>query len=192
VTGVSAGNTVISYTSAAGCAAQRVITVNATPDVITGATTVLVGQTTTLANTTVGGTWSSSTTSKATIGSASGTVTGMSTGTSNITYMMPTGCFVTRAMNVAAARGVEGEVSSAAISEVRIYPNPTTGTFSIATNISGVTSMYTIDGKELQQYEVKAGTTDITLPAGLTNGVYMLRFNGADGSSKMVRLIYQQ
>jgi uncharacterized protein YjdB len=192
VTGVSAGNTVISYTSAAGCAAQRVITVNATPDVITGATTVLVGQTTTLANTTVGGTWSSSATSKATIGSASGMVTGMSTGTSNITYMMPTGCFVTRTMNVAAARGVEGEVSSAAISEVRIYPNPTTGTFSIATNISGVTSMYTIDGKELQQYEVKAGTTDITLPAGLTNGVYMLRFNGADGSSKMVRLIYQQ
>jgi hypothetical protein len=95
-------------------------------------------------------------------------------------------------MNVAAARGVAGEVSPTEISEVSIYPNPTTGTFSIATNISGVTSMYTIDGKELQRYEVKAGTTDITLPVGFANGVYMLRFNGADGSSKMVRLIYKQ
>jgi uncharacterized protein YjdB len=140
----------------------------------------------------VGGTWSSSVTSKATVGSATGTVTGISTGTTNITFRMPTGCFVTRAMNIAAARGTDETVIEELLTEVKLYPNPTTGTFTIATPIEGIINVYTIDGKELQQYEVKAGTTAISLPSGLANGIYMLRFNGADGSSKMVRLVYQQ
>jgi uncharacterized protein YjdB len=190
VTGVSAGNTVISYTSAGGCAAQRVITVNPTPDVITGATSVLVGQTTTLANATVGGTWSSSVTSKATIGSVSGTVTGMSTGTTNITYMMSTGCFVTRAMNVAAARGVVGEVSHTEISVVSIYPNPTTGTFSIATSTSGMLSMYTIDGKEVLLQQLSSGISSITLPNTVAAGFYTCKFTDVEGKVTIMRLVY--
>ncbi len=192
VTGVSAGNTVISYTSAVGCAATRVITVNGTPDVITGATTVLMGQTTTLANTTSGGTWTSSIPSRATIVSASGVVRGMSIGTTNITYMMSTGCFVTRAMNIVAARGIDETVKEEVAIDVKLYPNPTNGIFTVATSVAGTISVYTIDGKELLQHEAQAGTTGITLPAGLANGMYMLRFNGADGGSKMVRLVYQQ
>jgi uncharacterized protein YjdB len=190
VTGVSAGNTVISYTSAAGCAAQRVITVNPTPDVITGATSVLVGQTTTLANATAGGTWSSSVTSRATIGSVSGTVTGMSTGTTNITYMMSTGCFVTRAMNVAAARGVVGEVSHTEISVVSIYPNPTTGTFSIATSTSGMLSMYTIDGKEVLLQQLSSGISSITLPNTVAAGFYTCKFTDVEGKVTIMRLVY--
>jgi uncharacterized protein YjdB len=191
VTGVSAGNTVISYTSAAGCAAQRVITVNPTPDVITGATTVLVGQTTTLTNTTVGGTWSSSVTSKATIGSVSGTVTGMSTGTTNITYMMSTGCFVTRAMNVAAARGADETVKEVVVTEVKLYPNPTTGIFTVATPIAGTVSVYTIDGKELLQQKVTSGVSSITLPNNITAGFYTCTFTGTDGGTTIIRLVYE-
>jgi uncharacterized protein YjdB len=167
-----------------------VITVNATPDVITGATTVLVGQTTTLANTTSGGTWSSSVTSRATIGSVSGTVTGMSTGTSNITYMMSTGCFVTQAMNVTAARGAAGEVSHTEISEVSIYPNPTTGIFSISTSTSGVLSVYTIDGKEVLQQQLSSGTSSVTLPNTISAGFYTCKFTNVEGKVTVRRLMY--
>jgi hypothetical protein len=73
-----------------------------------------------------------------------------------------------------------------------VSPNPTTGAINLTTDVAGKVVIYTIDGKELQQYEAKEGATSIALPAGLASGVYMLRFNGADGSSKMVRLVYQQ
>ncbi len=190
VTGVSAGNAVISYTSAAGCAAQRVITVNATPDVITGATSVVVGATTTLANATVGGTWSSSTTSRAIIGSASGVVTGMSIGATTITYTMPTGCFVTSAMNVVSAKGVAGQVSEEALSEVKIYPNPTTGTFSISTGIGGVMSVYTIDGKEVLHQQLSSGISSITLPNTIAAGLYTCKFTDVEGRVTIMRLLY--
>jgi hypothetical protein len=73
-----------------------------------------------------------------------------------------------------------------------VSPNPTTGAINLTTNVAGKIEIYTIDGKKIQQYEAKAGTTSISLPAGIANGLYMLRFSDADGSSKMVRLVYQQ
>jgi hypothetical protein len=72
-----------------------------------------------------------------------------------------------------------------------ISPNPTTGAINLTTNVAGKVVIYTIDGKELQQYEAKAGTTSISLPSGIASGVYMLRFYGVDGSSRMVRLVFQ-
>jgi hypothetical protein len=83
--------------------------------------------------------------------------------------------------------GTDGDNSMFTVS-----PNPTTGAINLTTYVAGKVVIYTIDGKQLQEYEAKAGTTSITLPAGLASGVYMLRFNGADGSSRMVRLVYQQ
>jgi hypothetical protein len=73
-----------------------------------------------------------------------------------------------------------------------VSPNPTTGAINLTTDVAGKVVIYTIDGKQLQQYEAIAGTIAITLPSGIASGVYMLRFNGEDGSSKMVRLVYQQ
>jgi hypothetical protein len=191
VTGVAGGNVIISYTSAAGCAAQREITVNATPAVITGATSVIVGATTTLANTTVGGTWSSSTTSRATIGSASGIVTGVSVGTTNITYMMPTGCFATRAMGTAAARGVEEELVAQEVSEMKIYPNPTSGNITIATDNTGTFNIYTMDGRIVETRTITDAITSITLPNTLPAGYYVCQFIATDGTQKIVRILYQ-
>lgn len=191
VTGVSEGNAVISYTNAAGCSAKRVITVNTTPASITGASSVLVGQTTTLENATVGGTWSSSSTSKATIGSVSGIVTGISTGTSNITYLMPTGCFVTRSMNVSAARSASEPPADVTVSDVSVYPNPTTGIFSVATPVSGTVTVYTIDGREILKQNVESGISNITLPKSIVAGFYTCLFTGKDGVSTIVRLVYE-
>ena len=64
-----------------------VVTVNALPTVasITGATALCAGTTTTLSNTTTGGLWTSGTTANVTI-SATGIITGITAGTSIISY----------------------------------------------------------------------------------------------------------
>ena len=98
VTGVSAGTSTISYTTAVGCYTVSVVTVNPTPVAITGTTHVCQGLTTALTDATVGGTWSSGTTSVATITSG-GIVTGVGVGTSVITYALGS-CYATAIVTV--------------------------------------------------------------------------------------------
>jgi sugar lactone lactonase YvrE len=93
VAAISSGTSVISYTvtNANGCvtSVSTTISVNALPVVanITGTTSVCVGSTTALSNATASGVWSSGTTSVASV-SASGVVTGISVGTSVISYIV--------------------------------------------------------------------------------------------------------
>ncbi|MCF8450685.1 MAG: hypothetical protein K9G49_12515, partial [Taibaiella sp.] len=91
VTGIIAGTVVISYTP--GCSVTRIITVNAAPNAgtISGTTTMCVAANRTLSSTVSGGTWSSSATSIATIGT-SGIVTGVSAGTALISYIVTNSC----------------------------------------------------------------------------------------------------
>ncbi len=97
VTGISAGTTIITYTVTNSCgSASRttsltVITVPATPAAITGSGSVCTGATTTMTDATTGGSWSSSSSSVASI-SAYGVVTGISTGTAIITYAVSNSC----------------------------------------------------------------------------------------------------
>jgi len=94
VTGVATGTSVISYTYQ-GCIATTTVTVNANNvGAITGSSTVCLSDTTTLFDTTAGGTWSTNNSAIATIGSANGLVSGVSTGFAIITYTSPAGCMV--------------------------------------------------------------------------------------------------
>jgi uncharacterized protein YjdB len=93
VTGITTGTTTISYASPGGCIASRVITVNPLPAVISGTPQVCETFTTSLSNTTPGGTWSSSNPFIATVGAGTGVVTGVFAGTSTISYTASTGCF---------------------------------------------------------------------------------------------------
>ena len=99
VTGVLANTPNITYTLPTGCIAVTPIIVNPQPAVITGATTVCTGLNTTLADATTGGTWSSSNLTAGTV-SASGVVTGIATGSVNISYTLPAGCFSVQPMTV--------------------------------------------------------------------------------------------
>ncbi|MDP4213436.1 MAG: Ig-like domain-containing protein [Bacteroidota bacterium] len=96
VTGVAAGTANITYTITNGSGCTNVstlaVTVNDPPvlDAITGNATLCAGTTSTLSNTTQGGVWSSATSSVASI-DASGVVTGVSEGTSVITYTVTNG-----------------------------------------------------------------------------------------------------
>ncbi len=100
VTGVAAGNPVITYTLPTGCMATAPFTVNPLPAPIGGVTSVYcIGSTALLADFVPGGTWSSSNPAVATI-DVSGLVTGVSAGSSTISYVLPTGCYVTYVENI--------------------------------------------------------------------------------------------
>jgi len=94
VTGVATGTTLITYTVSNSCGSGSVstsITVNALPSGITGVTNACVGGTSLLHDATSPGTWSSSNTGLATVGSA-GLVTGVMAGTDTISYTDVIGC----------------------------------------------------------------------------------------------------
>jgi uncharacterized protein YjdB len=105
VTGISGGTVTISYTTG-NCPPQtKALTVNPGPGPINGTLEICMGTGTTLTDTTAGGTWSSSTTSVATIGT-NGVVTSVSPGTSTITYTRPSnGCNALAVLTVDAVPG---------------------------------------------------------------------------------------
>jgi hypothetical protein len=106
---------------------------------LTGPDTVCVGYNITLAGATAGGTWTSLATTKATVGSATGIVTGVATGTATIKYKVTNTCGTDSATKVivikaATAGGCNvGTVNTTLIAgELRVYPNPNRGTFTLS------------------------------------------------------------
>jgi uncharacterized protein YjdB len=87
VTGVAPGTSTITYTNANGCSDQAIVTVNASP--VVADKSVCVGSTVDMGP---DGTWSSSNTGVATINATTGVVTGVTPGTSTITYTNANGC----------------------------------------------------------------------------------------------------
>jgi len=110
VTGVSAGTAEITYTVGT-CVVTAIVTVNPLPipPPVSGALSVCAGSTTTLSVSpaTVGSTWSSSTPAVGTI-SASGVVAGITSGTTMISYTVPTGCFSVATVTVNPVAPISG------------------------------------------------------------------------------------
>ncbi len=97
VTGLTNGANTVTYSLADGCYKTYPVTVNASPVAISGTFSVCAGSSVRLSDaTSVGISWTSSTTSVATINGA-GVVVGVSGGTTLITYTVSTGC---RAMSI--------------------------------------------------------------------------------------------
>jgi trimeric autotransporter adhesin len=92
VTGNTFGTATITYTLPSSCIRTAIVTVNALPAAISGTQEVCVGLTTTLTSAPTGGTWTSSSTGRASVGASSGIVTGVAAGNAMITYMLSTGC----------------------------------------------------------------------------------------------------
>lgn len=106
VSGVAAGTSTISYVNGCGSYVTSVVTVNQTPAAIAGSSNVCPSTTITLTNANTGGAWTSSDASKATVGGATGIVTGVATGNVTITYDLGNGCAITTkavAVNLAPA-----------------------------------------------------------------------------------------
>ena len=127
VRAVSPGTALISYTLPSGCSALSTAIVNAPPSSITGATLICNGSTTTLSNAASGGTWSSSNTAVATIGTASGLVTGVSAGITNITYTAAPGCFATLTFTVVTAPSPIAGSTGVCVGATTILSDPLPG-----------------------------------------------------------------
>ncbi len=161
VSGLLAGTTTITYTISTGCVATTVFTVNPLPSAISGASSVCNGFTTTLSDA-GGGTWSSSNTSVATIGSSSGLVSGMSVGTTVITYSLPTTCFTSMTMSVnLVPSAITGTFSVCAGGNASLSDANTGGAWSISN-----TSVATINSVSGLLTGVAAGTATATYALG--------------------------
>jgi trimeric autotransporter adhesin len=141
------------------------VTINPLPNTISGTLKVCIGSTTTLSNTSSGGTWSSSSTSTATIGSSSGIVTGVAAGTSAITYILPTGCIATGIVSVAATPAAIGGASSVCSGSSTTFTNAalfgvwTSSNTSVAT-VGSTTGIVTglANGTSVISYSTGCGT----------------------------------
>jgi uncharacterized protein YjdB len=92
VIGSSLGVATITYVLSTGCASTYSVTVNPIPVGTSGPIQVCVGNTANYSNSTPGGTWSSSDTTKATIDVGTGVLTALSQGVITVTYTLGSGC----------------------------------------------------------------------------------------------------
>ena len=99
VTANTVGTSTITYTASLGCSITTMLTVNALPEVINGTLSICVGNVTSLTDATTGGTWSSSNTAVGTV-DASGNVSGITAGTTIISYITPSNCYITTVVTV--------------------------------------------------------------------------------------------
>ena len=193
ITGINSGTATISYSNSYGCAAKRTITVNESPANITGDNIVTTGASITLSNATSGGSWSSNNTSKASINAATGIANGISTGNANISYIMSNGCFKTKSITIVAPKNeiVTPETITENSNNFSVYPNPTSGNITIASDNIGTFNIYTMDGRMVESRITTDATTSITLPNTLSAGYYVCQFIANDGTQKTVRILYQ-
>lgn len=173
VTGVAAGTDSIFYSFTNSCGTARsniVITVNPLPDsgAISGVDSVCPGATTPLYETVIGGVWSSSATSVATI-NASGVVAGVTAGTATISYVYTNFCgSATTTYNITvdpspAVATISGTTSVCVSSAITLSDSTSGGIWSISNShasISGamVTGVLAGNDTVLYSYTNSCGT----------------------------------
>ncbi len=175
VTGVTGGSTaVITYTAPTGCFITTTITVNPLPAAITGTMVVCPFASVTLSDATTGGTWSSSNTALATVGSSTGVVTGVAGGNPVISYTAPTGCIATATITVNSIAAITGTPSmclgySTTLGDATPGGNWTSSNTAIATvNSSGVVSSVSV-GTCTISYTVPSIGCSATVTVAVTN-----------------------
>jgi len=164
VTGLSPGVDTITYSITLSCGSAtvtRAITVNPLPSPIFGSMGLCPGSTTTLYDTTAGGTWSSTIPAVATAGSATGIVTGISSGYGTISYTLTsTGCAATAVVTVVALSGATHTVC--ATDSILITATAPSGTWSTSN-----TSIATVDATgEVTGIAMGTAMVIYTLPSG--------------------------
>ncbi|GAA4461991.1 hypothetical protein GCM10023093_07720 [Nemorincola caseinilytica] len=174
VTGVAAGTTTITYTDGTDFAYQ-VMTVNASPTPVTGPSTICTGATVTFTSTPAGGSWSSTTSAVAPIGTGTGVVTGVSAGTTIISYTGTNGCTSTAALTVYPIPSITGPSAVCIGAPVTFSGMMPGGTWN-----SDVPSVATIDGAGLLT-GLTTGTTTITYAISGCSNTKIVTVNTAVG-----------
>jgi uncharacterized protein YjdB len=162
VTGISTGTTIITYLLS-GCYATKTISVILAPASITGSTTICAGSTTTLSDATTGGTWTSSNTTVATVNFSTGIVSGLTAGTSAITYSIGS-CYVTATVTINPLPAFITGPTSVCVGSIITLSDATSG----GIWSSSVPAYGSIDAVSGMVTGISTGTTFIiyTLPTG--------------------------
>ena len=174
VTGVAPGTAPITYSTGCGSAVTANVTVNGSPGVISGSSAVCVGSVITLADATSGGLWSSTATSVATV-NAAGAVTGISAGTTTISYATTCGTPATKIITVnASILPIAGPGTVCAGSNITLTDGIGGGTWTSGSGgIAGVgSSSGIVNG-------VSAGTANITYTSSCGTAFATVTVNGA-------------
>jgi len=188
VSGITAGTTTISYT-AGGCSATTVVTVNELPAAITGGTSVCIGNTTIMSNITAGGTWGSSSSGIASI-DAGGLVTGVTAGTTIITYTLSTGCYTTANISVISCP-THIEMIADDNKTVNIFPNPSNGVFQLITQAIATPIEVTITdmaGKIIES-NIYEGKENISYSLKVNAGCYVIKITAGNKVYRKVLII---
>ena len=174
VTGVTAGSVTVNYAvTTNGCTttATRAITVNATSASITGTSPVCAGTSVSLTASAPGGTWSTSSTTIATISATTGlsiTATGKAKGTATISYKSTAaGCPFTATfpLSVNAVPAATISASATSVCQNAVSPNVVfTGSLAVAP----YTFTYTVNGGSIQTITTTSGNA-VSLPVSTTN-----------------------
>ena len=160
VTGVAPGTASVTYTSTTtGCRTAAAVTVNPLPAAATGNTVACTGSSTaTVSSASSGGLWTSGNTAVAVIGSTSGAISGISPGTTDITYTLPTGCTTTSSVIV-----YPSVVSISGTTSICEGNNSVlTGTAGVGTWTSGNLTVATVGLTTGDVAGISAGTATIT------------------------------
>lgn len=158
VSGIVSGTSLISYTLPTGCRSVRQITVNALPTPITGTLNVCTQKTTSLNAIPAGGMWTSTNTAKASVDATNGIVTGLTQGTTIISYTMPTGCGRKATVNVTLSPGpIAGAATIAPGVSTVLTCTPTMGVWT-----SGSPSVASIIAASGTVTGINAGVATIT------------------------------
>ncbi len=192
VDGVAAGTATISYTTG-GCSQTAIVTVDPSTVTISGVDSVCkgVGHEVTLSNNSGGGTWSSSNTTRATVDPSTGVVTGVTSGQAfTITYTVTNSCgtlTATKAMYVrTAAKCTSGfEAVENTIGDLKVFPNPNNGTFTInfASDLNEDVQVVVtnIVGGKVKEFTMATNTkTDLQL--AVPSGIYLISASSAHGT----------
>ncbi len=200
VSGVALGTATISYTRTNACGStfsSTTVTVHALvdPGVLTGTDTICIGDVVTISASVSGGTWSSASAWVASV-SVDGDVTGHYPGGTIIRYIVANSCSSDTATLLFTVRSpVDCYTSVSGVENTKvglsIYPNPTNGAFSISAPVDGILSVLTVDGRVVAHYNVTNGETNLTISENLSAGVYICRFEGKDGSTEMLKLLFK-
>lgn len=160
----ASGTATITYAVSGMCSAMTTVTVHPTPASITGASNVCQGNFITITDSDPGGTWSTGSTNIIIAGSITTTISGITPGTSAITYTLPTGCTTTMIITVDTIPSlITGTLTACAGATTTLYNAIAGGTW-----ISGDATIALIDTATGIATGVSAGMIPATYI--LTNG----------------------
>lgn len=161
ITGLTAGNVTVTYQLTTGCFVTSLVTVNPLPGNISGLSSLCIGASTILSTYAIGGLWSSSDPSIATVNSF-GVVTPVSSGTTFINYTLPTGCSASVSISVNPIPSAISGLDAVCVGSTTTLSNPVTGMWSISDAgtavISGSGAIYGVSpGTAIVTYTLASG-----------------------------------